>query len=148
MNKRHIHTKQSHSFPQSLIPKNSILKLLFIPHNKKVKKISAKIKEIILTTPKTTSFCLKETIPFNNGKNSNAIKPIAALIPCIFEAIVTMSLFSFTLNIPEITPAPTAKIPIESDIKTDKTGNSVLITKKYTTAVNNKKHPSHINHAL
>lgn len=87
-------------------------------------------------------------IAFSNGKNNNAIKPIAAAAPCIFEAIVMMDLFSFTLNIPEIRPAPIAKIQIESDIEADRIGNSVLVAKKYTTDVNDKKQPSHISHAL
>ena len=76
----------------------------------------AKIKETMFIIPKATSFCLNDKIPLNKGKNSNAIKPIAALTPCILEAIETMLLLSFTLKKPEINPAPTAKIPIESNI--------------------------------
>ena len=94
------------------------------------------------------SFCLNDTIPFNNGKNSKAIKPIAAPIPYIFEAVVTMSLLSFTLKNPEISPAPTAKIPIERSMKTARTGNLAHNDKKYAPAVNAKKPPSQISHKL
>ena len=108
----------------------------------------AKIKETILTIPKAISSCFSDKIPFNRGKNNNAIKPIAALAPCILEAKVTMFLLSFTLKKPEINPAPTAKIPIESNIKTDKTGNSILVFIKYAMAVNVKKLPSQTSHKL
>lgn len=64
------------------------------------------------------SFCLNVTIQFNSEKNNKAIKLIAALTPCIFEAVVTMSLLSFTLKSPEISPALTAKIPIKKRMKT------------------------------
>ena len=115
---------------------------------KQIKKINAKIKEIIDTTPKTILSCLNAKIPFSNGKNNNAINPIAALIPCTIEAAVIMSLFSLTWNMPEINPAPTAKVPIEISSRTDRIGQSVLTLKKYTIAVNVRKHPSHINHIL
>ena len=85
---------------------------------KQTKKMSAGINERILTTPKTVSFCLNATIPLKSGKNRNAIKPMEAPVPCIFEATVTMSFCSFTLNMPHRNPAPAAKIPIESDSKT------------------------------
>ena len=98
--------------------------------------------------PSTMPFCLKDTIPFNNGKSSKAIKPIAAPTPCIFEAVVAMSLLSFTLKNPEISPAPTAKIQIERSMKTARTGNLALSDKKYAPAVYAKKPPSQISHIL
>lgn len=64
------------------------------------------------------------------SKRKNVINPIAALIPCIFEAAVTMSSFSFAWNMPEINPAPTAKVPIEINSKTDKIGKSILAVMK------------------
>ena len=97
---------------------------------KQIKKINAKIKEITDTTPKIKLSCLNAKIPSNRGKNKNVINPIAALIPCIFEATVTMSLFSFTWNMPEINPAPTAKKPIEINRKTDRIGKSILAVRK------------------
>ena len=98
--------------------------------------------------PSSVPFCLNDTIPFSNGKSSKAIKPIAALIPCIFEAVVTMYLLSFTLKNPEISPAPTAKNPIESSIKTARTGKFALNDIKYTPAVYAKKPPSQTSHKL
>lgn len=59
-----------------------------------------------------------------------------------------MSLLSFTLKNPEISPAPTAKIPIERSMKTARTGNLALNDKKYAPAVYVKKPPSQISHAL
>lgn len=97
---------------------------------KQIKKTNAKIKEIIDTTPKIKSFCLNAKIPFNKGKNKNITNPTAALIPCIFEAAVTIFLLSFTLKNPEISPAPIAKMPIERSTKTAKTGNLTLIDRK------------------
>ena len=85
--------------------------------------------------PSIMLFCLNETIPFSNGKISKAMKPIAAPTPCIFDAVVTMSLLSFTLKNPEISPAPTAKIPIERSMKTARIGNFALNDKKYAPAV-------------
>lgn len=96
---------------------------------KQTKKINARIKEITHIMPKMTLFCLNAKITFNNGKNNNAINPIAALIPCTFEAAVTMSLFSFTWNIPETNPAPTANVPSENNCKTDKIGKSFFVVK-------------------
>ena len=84
--------------------------------------------------PKMILFCLNAKIPFSSGKNNNAINPIAALIPCTFEAAVTMSLFSFTWNIPETNPAPTANVPSENKSKTDRIGKSFFVAKKYATA--------------
>ena len=98
--------------------------------------------------PWVVSFCLKDTIPFSNGKSNKAIKPIAAPTPCIFEAVVTVSLLSFTLKNPEISPAPTAKIPIERSMKIARTGNLALNDKKYAPAVYAKKPPSQISHKL
>ena len=115
---------------------------------KQIKKTNAKIKAIIDTTPKIKSFCLNAKIPFNKGKNKNIINPTAALIPCIFEAPVTIFLLSFTLKNPEISPAPIAKMPIERSTKTAKTRKLTLIDRKYTTAVNARKSPSQISHKL
>lgn len=115
---------------------------------KQTKKINAKTKEITHTMPKMILFCLNAKIPFSKGKNNNAINPIAALIPCTFEAAVTMSLFSFTWNIPETNPAPTANVPSENNSKTDRIGKSFFVVKKYAAAANARKHPSHINHVL
>lgn len=78
-----------------------------------------------LMMPSSVLFCLNDTIPFSNGKSSKAIKPIAAPIPCIFEAVVTMYLLSFTLKNPEISPAPTAKNPIERSMKTARTSHKL-----------------------
>ena len=87
--------------------------------------------------PSAVSFCLNDTIPFSNGKSSKAIKPIAAPIPCIFEAVVTMYLLSFML-----------KNPIERSMKTARTGNFALNDIKYTPAVYAKKPPSQTSHKL
>lgn len=79
------------------------------PMIKQIKKTSDRINAIISTNPQIALSCLNDIIPFNKGKNNNVINPIAALTPCIFEAVVIMSFVSFTLKIPEISPAPTAK---------------------------------------
>ena len=62
------------------------------PIIKQIKKARAKKNELILITLPIISFCLTDTIPFNSEKNNKAIKPIAAPTPCIFEAVVIMSL--------------------------------------------------------
>ena len=98
--------------------------------------------------PSIMSFCLNNTIPFRSGKNNKVIKPIAAPTPCIFEAVVTITLLSFTLKNPEISPAPTAKIPIERSMKNARTGNLAFNDKKYAPAVYAKKPPSQISHKL
>ena len=97
---------------------------------KQIKKINANIKDIIETKPKLKLSCLNSKIPFNSGKNKNVINPIAAPIPCIFEAIVIIFLLSFTWNIAETNPAPTAKVLIESNSKTDRIGKSILTVRK------------------
>ena len=98
--------------------------------------------------PSIMSFCLNAIIPFRSGKNNKDIKPMAAPTLCIFEVVVMIPLLSFTLKTPEISPAPTAKETIESNIKTDQTGNSTLVASKYTCAVNTKKPPSQTSHKL
>ena len=97
------------------------------------------MKETMLTIPDIVSFCLNDKIPFIKGKNNNAINPIAAPAPCIFDAVVTASLLSFTLNSPESNPAPTAKIPIERSSKIDKIGKFAFVFQKKTKAENVKK---------
>lgn len=97
------------------------------------------IKEITHIMPKITLFCLNTKIPFNNGKNNNAINPIAALIPCTFEATVIMSLFSFTWNIPETNPAPTANVPSENKSKTDRIGKSFFVANNTDTISTEEK---------
>ena len=87
------------------------------PIIKKEKDISAPINAVVHRMPDFMSACLKAAIPFRSGKKRSAIKPIAAPMPCILEASVFNSFFSFTLNIPDKTPAPKAKILIDKNSK-------------------------------
>lgn len=79
-----------------------------------VKKTIAKIKDMAKSIPAMLSFPLYESMDKISGTNRSDINPNAAPIPCILEAVVSTSLLSFTLKIPDSIPAPTANIKIKT----------------------------------
>lgn len=55
---------------------------------------------------------------------------------------------SFTLNIPDSIPAPTAKAEIEINVNTANTLETVILFLKITTEASSKKAPNHTSQAL
>ena len=62
------------------------------------KKTRAATKHMILITPITDSLFLKDRIAINSGTKRNSMNPMTEPAPCIFDAVVTTSLVSFTLK--------------------------------------------------
>ena len=93
---------------------------------KNTKNNIANTNAIAQTVPCIISLLLKAKMHCSKGKNNKVINPIAEPTPWILEAIVTFSFDSFTLNIPDSIPAPTAKAEIEINVNTANTLETVI----------------------
>lgn len=83
-----------------------------------------------------------------SGKNNNNIKPNEADIPCILEEMDFSFLFSFTLKIPDMIPAPIEKVRsiISSNTESGKLVLLSILNRVIDVILNNI--PSHINQVL
>lgn len=80
------------------------------------KKISARIKHIKQMIAILLSFILNDKMLRSKGTNKRDINPKAEPMPWIFQAIVSVFLFWFTLKIPAKIPAPIANTIIKIKI--------------------------------
>ena len=105
--------KNKHSLSHNpLYLKTVFSNLGLSPIIKNAKKIISNTNEIVHIMPEDLLLAMKEVIALNNGNKANAINPMAEPAPCIFEAAVTVSFDSFTLKMPDRSPAPIAKVAI------------------------------------
>lgn len=75
--------------------------------------IKARIKETAEIIPVNLSADLYERTEIKGGTSSSNTKPMAEPTPCMLEAVVIVSLLSFTLKKQVKIQAPTAKIAIQ-----------------------------------